>query len=86
MIPLDDETLVILDRIAARRTPGRLLRHPRTGKHVDFLLAYQGRRISDQASAHAVVPGPEATSTTRCPLRNPSTSASRRVRASPPGC
>jgi hypothetical protein len=49
MVPLDDETLAVLDRIAARRTPSRPLRHPRTGKHVDFLLVYQGRRISDQA-------------------------------------
>jgi len=49
MVPLDEETLVILDRIAARRTPGRPLRHPRTGNHVDFLLVYQGRRISVQA-------------------------------------
>lgn len=49
MVPVDDETLVILDRVAARRTPGRPLRHPRTGKQVEFLLVYQGRRISDQA-------------------------------------
>jgi integrase len=49
MVPLDDETLVILDRVAARRTPGRPLRHPRTGNQVEFLLVYQGRRISDQA-------------------------------------
>jgi integrase len=49
MVPLDEETLEVLDRIAARRTPGRPLRHPRTGKHVDFLLVYQGRRVSAQA-------------------------------------
>lgn len=49
MLPLDEETLTILDRIAARRTPGRPLRHPRTGTHVDFLLSYQGRRVSAQA-------------------------------------
>lgn len=49
MVPLDQETLAVLDRIAARRTPGRPLRHPRTGKHADFLLLYQGRRVSAQA-------------------------------------
>jgi integrase-like protein len=49
MVPLDEETLEVLDRIAARRTPGRPLRHPRTGKPVDFLLAHQGRRVSAQA-------------------------------------
>jgi integrase len=49
MVPLDDETVAILDRIAARRTPGRPLPHPRTGAPVDFLLIHQGRRISAQA-------------------------------------
>ena len=46
MVPLDDETVTILDRIAARRTPGRPLPHQRTGAPVDFLLVHQGRRIS----------------------------------------
>lgn len=46
MVPLDDETVTILDRIVARRTPGRPLPHPRTGAPVDFLLVHQGRRIS----------------------------------------
>jgi integrase len=49
MVPLDEETLQVLDRIAARRTPGRPLRHPRTGMPADFLLAHQGRRVSAQA-------------------------------------
>ena len=49
MVPLDEETLSILDRIAARRTPGRPLPHPRTGQPVDFLLVHQGRRVSAQA-------------------------------------
>ena len=49
MVPLDDETVAILDRIAARRTPGRPLPHPRTGRPVEFLLVHQGRRISAQA-------------------------------------
>ncbi len=49
MVPLDEETLAVLDRIAARRTPSRPLRHPRTGKPVDFMLVHQGRRLSAQA-------------------------------------
>ena len=49
MVPLDDEVLVVLDRIAARRTPGRALPHPRTHRPTEFLLIHQGRRISAQA-------------------------------------
>jgi site-specific recombinase XerD len=46
MVPIDDETLQIIDRITEHRSPGRPLRHPRTGKMADFLLTHQGRRIS----------------------------------------
>jgi integrase len=46
MVPLDDETLVIVDRIATNRSPGRPLRHPRSRRLVEFLLTHQGRRIS----------------------------------------
>ncbi len=46
MVPIDEETLALLDRIVQHRSPGRPLPHPRTGKPVDFLLTYQGRRIS----------------------------------------
>lgn len=46
MVPLDDETLIIVDRIAEHRSPGRPLRHPRSGRMVDFLLTHQGRRLS----------------------------------------
>jgi site-specific recombinase XerD len=45
MVPIDEETLQIIDRIAAHRSPGRPLRHPRTGKLADFLLTHQGRRV-----------------------------------------
>ena len=48
MIPLD-ETITVIDRITARRTPGRPLPHPRTGAPTDFLLVHQGRRTSAQA-------------------------------------
>ena len=46
MVPLDDETLALVDRIVANRSPGRPLRHPRTGRLVEFLLTHQGRRLS----------------------------------------
>jgi integrase len=46
MVPIDDETLDLVDRIVAHRSPGRPLPHPRTGKLVEFLLTHQGRRIS----------------------------------------
>ena len=46
MVPLDEETLAIVDRIVANRSPGRPLRHPRSGRLVEFLLTHQGRRIS----------------------------------------
>jgi len=46
MVPIDEETVEIIDRIAQHRSPGRPLRHPRTGKMADFLLTHQGRRVS----------------------------------------
>jgi integrase len=49
MVPLDDEALQVLDRIVARRTPGRALPHPRTARPTEFLLVHQGRRVSAQA-------------------------------------
>lgn len=49
MVPLDEETVAVIDRIVARRTPGRPLPHPRTARPTDFLLVHQGRRISAAA-------------------------------------
>ncbi len=46
MVPLDDDTVDLVDRIVEQRSPGRPLRHPRTGRLVEFLLTHQGRRIS----------------------------------------
>jgi len=46
MVPLDEETLALLDRIVQERSPGRPLPHPKTGRLVEFLLTYHGRRIS----------------------------------------
>ena len=46
MVPIDEETVEIIDRITEHRSPGLPLRHPRTGKMADFLLTHQGRRVS----------------------------------------
>lgn len=46
MVPLDEETVTIIDRIVAHRSPGRLLRHPRTGRPTEFLLTHHGRRVT----------------------------------------
>ena len=46
MVPIDEETLALLDEITGHRSPGRPLPHPRTGKLADFLLTHQGRRVS----------------------------------------
>jgi site-specific recombinase XerD len=46
MVPLDDDTVDVVDRIVEHRCPGRPLRHPRSGRLVEFLLTHQGRRVS----------------------------------------
>lgn len=46
MVPLDEHSLAIVDRIVAARAPGRPLRHPRDGRLVEFLLSRYGRRVS----------------------------------------
>ena len=46
MVPIDEETLALVDRITEHRSQGRPLRHPRTGQLADFLLTHQGRRVS----------------------------------------
>jgi integrase len=46
MVPLDDETVALVDRIAATRSPGRPLTHPRTGRPTQFLFTHHGRRLS----------------------------------------
>lgn len=46
MVPLDEETVALVDRIVAQRSPGRPLPHPRTGRLVEFLLTHHGRRLS----------------------------------------
>jgi integrase len=48
MVPIDEETLTLVDRIVARRSPGRPIPHPRTGRPTEFLLTRHGQRISTQ--------------------------------------
>lgn len=49
MVPLDEETVALVDRIVATRSPGRPLPHPRTGRPAQFLLTHHGKRLSQQA-------------------------------------
>jgi len=46
MVPLDQETLDLVDRVVARRSPGRPLPHPRTGRPAQFLFTHHGRRLT----------------------------------------
>ena len=49
MVPLDDETVALIDRITATRSTGRPLPHPRTGAATQFLFTHHGRRLSQSA-------------------------------------
>ena len=49
MVPLDDETVSLVDRITATRSTGRPLPHPRTGRVTQFLFTHHGRRLSQNA-------------------------------------
>jgi integrase len=49
MVPLDDETVALIDRIVGTRSGGRALRHPRTGRPAEFLFTHHGRRLGQQA-------------------------------------
>ena len=46
MVPLDEETVTVIDRITAHRSPGRPLPHPRTGRLTEFLLTHHGKRVT----------------------------------------
>jgi hypothetical protein len=48
-VPLDDETVTLIDRICATRSEGRALAHPRTGRPAQFLFTHHGRRLAQQA-------------------------------------
>jgi integrase len=49
MVPLDDETVDVIDRITATRSNGRPLPHPRTRRPTQFLFTHHGRRLSQSA-------------------------------------
>jgi integrase len=49
MVPLDEETLDLVDQITAIRSPGRPLPHPRYGRPAQFLFTHRGRRLSQNA-------------------------------------
>lgn len=46
MVPIDDDTVDLVDRLAAARAAGCPLPHPRTGRPAEFLLLRHGQRIS----------------------------------------
>jgi integrase len=48
MVPIDDDTVALIDRIAGTRSPGRPMKHPKTGRPAEFLLTHFGKRVSDQ--------------------------------------
>ncbi|MHA7268733.1 tyrosine-type recombinase/integrase [Arthrobacter sp. HLT1-20] len=45
MVPLDDDSLALLDRITSARSPGQAITHPVTGKPVQFLFTHYGKRL-----------------------------------------
>lgn len=47
MVPLDDESLALLDRITTNRSPGQPITHPVTGKSVQFLFTRHGKRLAE---------------------------------------
>jgi integrase len=49
MVPLDDETVTLIDRITATRSEGRAFAHPRYGRPAQFLFTHHGRRLGQQA-------------------------------------
>ena len=49
MVPLDDETVALVDRITTTRVGGRALIHPRTRRPTQFLFTHHGRRLSQTA-------------------------------------
>lgn len=49
MVPIDEEILTLVDRIATTRSPGRPIPHPRTGRAAQFLFTSHGRRLSASA-------------------------------------
>lgn len=48
MVPLDPETLEVIDRVAQIRSHGRPLPHPRYRRPTQFLFTYPGRRLANR--------------------------------------
>src|SRR5450759_5785207 len=46
---LDEEAVALLDRIAATRSAGRPVPHPRTGRPAQFLFTHHGKRLGQNA-------------------------------------
>jgi integrase len=49
MVPLDEETLALIDTITEIRSPGQPLPHPRYRRPAQFLFTRHGRRLSQNA-------------------------------------
>ena len=49
MVPLDEDTVALVDRIVGHRSAGRSIPHPRHGRPVQFLFTHHGRRLSRDA-------------------------------------
>lgn len=52
MVPLDEETVTLVDRIVATRSAGRPMPHPRGGRPAQFLFTHHGKRLSQSAVRH----------------------------------
>lgn len=52
MVPLDDDTLILIDEIIELRSHGRALPHPRYRRPAQFLFTTHGRRLTQQAVRH----------------------------------
>ncbi|GJO01832.1 Tyrosine recombinase XerD [Mycobacterium marinum] len=46
MVPLDEETVALIDRIVAQRSASRPLPHLRTARPTDYLFTHHGRRLT----------------------------------------
>lgn len=49
MIPIDAETVTLIDQITENRSPGRALPHPRYHRLAQFLFTHHGRRLAQNA-------------------------------------
>lgn len=60
MVPLDDDTVLIIDRLVQTRSPGTLP-HPKTGRMIEFLLTHHGKRVSTAALRDELARAAEST-------------------------